>query len=76
MCLVTSMNQLRQIPFFNYPALFNRQKAEIMACLEDVLGRGAYILQNDLEEFENNLRSLLDIKYAYGVADGTNALIL
>lgn len=66
----------REVPFFDYPALFERQKKEIMACLEDVLGRGAYILQKDLEEFEDNLKSYLGVKYAYGVADGTNALIL
>ena len=67
---------MRNIPFFNYPALFDRQKSEIMSCLEDVLGRGAYILQKDLEVFEDSIKQFLNVKYAYGVADGTNALIL
>ena len=66
----------REIPFFNYPALFERQKQEIMVCIEDVMSRGAYILQKDLVTFENSLKSYLGVKYAYGVADGTNALIL
>jgi dTDP-4-amino-4,6-dideoxygalactose transaminase len=44
--------------------------------LRDVLGRGAFILQKDLEEFEASLRDYLGVKYAFGVADGTNALIL
>ena len=66
----------KTIPFFNYPALFERQKIEIMACLKDVLSRGAYILQKDLEQFEDTLKSYLGVKYAFGVADGTNALIL
>ncbi len=66
----------KNIPFFNYPALFERQKKEIMACLEDVLSRRAYILQKDLEQFEDTLKSYLGVKYAFGVADGTNALIL
>ncbi len=65
-----------KVPFFDYPALFERQKTEIMACLEDVLGRGAYILQKDLEQFESTLKRYLGVKYAYGVADGTTALIL
>ena len=70
------MKQIRQIPFFNYSALYNRQKAKIMHCLEDVMNRGAYILQQDLEQFETNLKNFLSVKYVYGVADGTNALIL
>jgi dTDP-4-amino-4,6-dideoxygalactose transaminase len=66
----------RQIPFFNYSALFAAQEAELMALLRDVLARGAYILQRDLVDFENTLRNYLGVRHAYGVADGTNALKL
>jgi dTDP-4-amino-4,6-dideoxygalactose transaminase len=45
-----------------------------MAVLRDVMARGAYILQKDLAEFEANLKAYLDVGFAYGVADGTNAL--
>jgi dTDP-4-amino-4,6-dideoxygalactose transaminase len=65
-----------KIPFFNYPALFKRNESEIMALIRDVLSRGAFILQKDLEEFESNLKSFQNVKHAFGVADGTNALIL
>ena len=70
------MTEFRKIPFFNYPSLFKSKEKEIMANLLDVLGRGAYILQKDLEQFENNLKKFLGVKHAFGVADGTNALIL
>ena len=70
------MTSIRNIPFFNYPALFLAHEQEIMNVLHDVMRRGAYILQKDLEQFEDNLRSFLDVKYALGVSDGTNALIL
>lgn len=70
------MLQPRQVPFFNYGALFKAQEAEITAAVVDVMRRGAYILQRDLAEFEENLRGYLGVKYAYGVADGTNALII
>lgn len=70
------MSQPRQVPFFNYRALFLCQEAEITAAVLDVMRRGAYILQQDLAEFEENLRKYLGVKYAFGVADGTNALIL
>lgn len=66
----------RQVPFFNYRALFESQEAELTAAAIDVMRRGAYILQGDLAEFEANLRSFLGVKYAFGVADGTNALII
>lgn len=66
----------RQIPFFNYQALFAAQEQELMALLRDVMSRGAYILQKDLVEFEANLRRYLRVKHALGVADGTNALKL
>ena len=47
-----------------------------MEALHDVMSRGAYILQKDLKEFEENIKDLLKVKYALGVADGTNALML
>ena len=65
-----------KVPFFNYPALFKMQEKEIMDTLHDVMSRGAYILQRDLEEFEENIRELIGVKHVLGVADGTNALIL
>ena len=70
------MNYKRNIPFFNYPALFKMQEKEIMDTLHDVMSRGAYILQRDLEEFEDNIKELIGVKHVLGVADGTNALIL
>ena len=65
-----------KVPFFNYPALFKVQEKEIMGTLHDVMSRGAYILQRDLEEFEENIKKLIGVKHVLGVADGTNALIL
>lgn len=47
-----------------------------MDVLRGVLGRGAYILQRDLSEFEAALRAYLGVKHTFGVADGTNALKL
>ncbi len=70
------MASTRQVPFFNYRALFESQEAEITAAVTDVMRRGAYILQGDLADFEARLASYLGVKYAFGVADGTNALII
>ena len=67
---------MRNIPFFNYQALYQSQEKEILATVQDVMTRGAYILQKDLEQFERNLEKFLNVKHAIGVADGTNALII
>jgi dTDP-4-amino-4,6-dideoxygalactose transaminase len=70
------MKGKKTIPFFNYPALFKNQEKEIMDTLHDVMSRGAYILQKDLKEFEENIKELIAVKHVLGVADGTNALML
>lgn len=66
----------RNIPFFNYPALFAEQRAELMPIVEDVLTRGAYIMQRDLFDFEANMAAYTGAKHAIGMADGTMALTL
>ncbi len=69
------MSDLRKVPFFNYPALFAEHEQEYLDTFRDVLKRGAYIMQNDLAEFEADLASYLGCKHAIGVADGTAALV-
>lgn len=70
------MTSARRIPFFNYPALFKEKEADFMKIFQDVCSRGAYILQRDLQQFEENLKEFLGVKHAFGVADGTNAMII
>ena len=64
-----------KIPFFNYPALFEQRKEEYINIVQDVLSRGAYIMQQELIDFENDLAKYLGVKHAIGVADGTMALL-
>lgn len=64
------------IPFFNYPALFAAHEAEYTETIIDVLKRGAFIMQAELHEFEEQLAAYLGVKHAIGVADGTMALIM
>ena len=40
-----------------------------MDTLHNVMSRGAYILQKDLEEFEDNIKELIGVKHVLGVAD-------
>lgn len=65
-----------QVPFFNYPALFKEYEEEFIATFTDVGRRGAYIMQNDLFDFEQELSQYLGVRHALGVADGTVALTI
>ena len=70
------MNTRREIPFFNYAALFAENQRQLSDVLLDVCRRGAYILQSDLLEFEKDLAEYMNVKYAFGVANGTDAIWL
>jgi dTDP-4-amino-4,6-dideoxygalactose transaminase len=67
---------VRTIPFFNYPALFARQREEILGTVERVFAAGKLIMQEDLEEFEANLARYLGVKHAFGVGNGTDGLLI
>jgi len=64
------------IPFFRYPHLFAQQREEILSAMTAVMDRGAFILQSDLVEFETTIATFTGARYALGVANGTDALII
>jgi hypothetical protein len=49
------MTTNRKVPFFDYSRLFLDNKKQLQNILEDVGSRGAYIMQQDLIEFEARL---------------------
>lgn len=65
-----------EVPFFDYPELYNRFADQFDATFSDVCSRGAFILGQDLEAFEAELAQNLGASHAIGVADGTNAIAL
>lgn len=67
---------MREIPFFNYQALFAEKEQALTDVILNVCRRGAYILQKDLADFEKNLASFMGVKHAFGVANGTDAIWL
>jgi len=68
--------QIRSVPFFDYPHLFLSEEQELTAIFRDVGMRGAFILQEDLVRFERNLAAYLGVKYALGVGNATDGLLL
>lgn len=62
------------IPFFNYPSVFRQDEENLLAVITDICRRGAYILQKELKQFEQNLAAYQGAKYAVGVANATDGL--
>lgn len=69
-----SILEKKSVPFFNYPHLFKSKEDDFVRIFKDVGYRGAYILQKDLVEFEENLAKFAGTKYAVGLANGTDAI--
>ena len=63
-----------KVPFFDYPRLFLDKKDDFINLFSEVASRGAFILQKDLAEFEQNLSSFTSSSHAVGVANATDGL--
>tara|TARA_B100001029_G_C15059651_1_gene457292 strand:+ start:1176 stop:2294 length:1119 start_codon:yes stop_codon:yes gene_type:complete len=64
----------KNIPFFNYPSLFNDHEENLMQIIKEVSSKGAFIMQSELEEFEKKLAEYTKASHAIGVANATDAL--
>lgn len=70
------MSLKQNIPFFNYPKVYLDDRDEILGILEDVGRRGAFIMQQDVRDFEKSLTTYTGAKHSIGVANGTDGLEL
>lgn len=64
----------RKVPFFDYPRLYSDDREMLIATLEEVGARGAYIMQKDLVEFETHLAQYTGAQHAVGVGNATDGL--
>ena len=74
--MITKLKSKINVPFFDYPSVFKEYENELACIFNDVCSKGAYILQEELSSFEKNLAHYSKCKYALGVANGTDALII
>ncbi len=65
-----------QIPYINLGLQHKLIKDEILASIGNVLESGQFILGDELTKFEKSFAELHGVKYALGVANGTDALFL
>jgi len=64
------------VPLVDLKAQYTSIKEEIDEAILEVVGRGQFILGPEVEAFESEIASYLGVKYAVGVASGTDALQL
>lgn len=70
------MDNLKSVPFFDYPRLFLDEAQNLLSIIKDVGHRGAFINQQDLKDFEASLASYTGAEHAIGVANATDGLEL
>jgi len=73
---MTISKTIRDVPFFNYRGAFASLGEPLWDTMRDVVGRGAFIMQKDLNEFEKAVATFLGVKHAFGVGNATDGLIL
>ncbi len=71
-CFMASL----KVPFFRYPHVFAQHREEVLAAMLRTMERGAYILQDEVREFEEVIARLTGAKHVVGVANGTDGLII
>lgn len=65
-----------QIPFVDLAGQSNALADEIMPAIENVIRRAAFILGDEVQEFEDKFADYCDTDYCVSVASGTEALHL
>lgn len=66
----------RKVPFFNYPHVYKQFQDEIVPAMNSVLERGAFILQQEIDEFEKVAGKFVGARHCVSVANGTDSLYL
>lgn len=65
-----------RVPFYDYGALGRLRGPEVMAEIENVLNRGAFIMQAEVDQFEAELAAYLGAGEVVGVGNCTDGLEL
>jgi dTDP-4-amino-4,6-dideoxygalactose transaminase len=65
-----------KVPFYDATREYNIYKTEFDKAIADVLSSGAFILGKQVQDFENAICEYTGAKYAVGVANGSDALVI
>ncbi|HAJ34030.1 MAG TPA: erythromycin biosynthesis sensory transduction protein eryC1 [Candidatus Atribacteria bacterium] len=64
------------IPFVDLKVQYDSIKDEIDDAIQNILNNTSFIMGEELKKFEEEFARFCDVKYAVGVANGSDALIL
>lgn len=67
---------IKEVPFFNYRMAFAKDREAYIRLFSDVLDRGAFIMQSDVRDFEEDLARYVGVKHAIGLGNCTDALLV
>ena len=70
------MTAQKSVPFFDYPRVYTDHRDALIRIFDEVGSRGAFILQKDVNEFEEALANFTNASHAVGVANATDGLEL
>lgn len=65
-----------KVPFVDFPTQYRHLENELLAVIKDVMAKGDFILRDQVRQFEDNIASFVDVRYAIGVNSGTDAMYL
>ena len=68
------MSMIKKVPFFNYKYFYENHREQILSVTDNVLERGAFIMQQDVRNFEQRISEYLNIKHVLSVANCTDGL--
>jgi len=65
-----------KVPFYDATREYNLYKTEFNSAISNVISSGAFILGKQVQEFEEAVCKYTGAKYAVGVANGSDALLI
>jgi dTDP-4-amino-4,6-dideoxygalactose transaminase len=63
-----------KIPFFDYPQLWLNEREEMLSTIDSTSSNGSFIMQSELDDFENELSDYTNSKFSIGVGNATDAM--
>ena len=63
-----------KVPFFDYPRLYIDDRSDLLRIFDEVGQRGAFIMQKDVDEFEESFRQFVGCNHTVAVANATDGL--
>jgi len=67
---------MQTVRFVDLGSQYIKLRDEILAKFDSISSQGAYVLSNDVEEFEQNFSEFCGVKYSVGVGNGSDALFM